>query len=81
MKHVPEIAIDLLRKRLVPNGYSQSLFFIICSHVFVYFRFDVKICDSIQATRTEILKDIPGKFAIFCNPSNKIDEELIKTAG
>uniref|UniRef100_A0A2S2PQ62 Glyoxylate reductase/hydroxypyruvate reductase n=1 Tax=Schizaphis graminum TaxID=13262 RepID=A0A2S2PQ62_SCHGA len=58
MRHVPELAIDLLRER-----------------------FDVEICDSLQATRAEILQKIPGKFAIFCIPSNKIDEELIKTAG
>jgi len=27
------------------------------------------------------MKKIPGKFAIFCSPANRIDEELIKTAG
>jgi len=27
------------------------------------------------------MKKVPGKFAIFCGPANKIDEELIKTAG
>jgi len=58
MKHVPEIAIDLLRKR-----------------------FDVEICDSLLATRAEIIQKLPGKFAIFCYPPNKIDEEIIKTAG
>ncbi|KAL4089500.1 hypothetical protein QTP88_024526 [Uroleucon formosanum] len=58
MKFIPEIAIDLLRKR-----------------------FDVEVCDSIQVTRAEIMKKVPGKFAIFCSPLNKIDEELIKTAG
>lgn len=81
MKHISEIAINLLRERLVPNVYSQSVFLIICSHVFIYFRFDVKICDSMLATRAEILKEIPGKFAIYCSPLTKIDEELIKTAG
>ncbi|KAL5233704.1 hypothetical protein ACI65C_001114 [Semiaphis heraclei] len=58
MKHISEIAINLLRER-----------------------FDVKICDSMLATRAEILKEIPGKFAIYCSPLTKIDEELIKTAG
>jgi len=27
------------------------------------------------------MKKVPGKFAIFCSPVNKINEELIKTAG
>ncbi|CAH1736953.1 unnamed protein product [Aphis gossypii] len=58
MRHVPELAMDLLHKR-----------------------FDVELCDSVQATRAEILQKIPGKFGIFCSPVNKIDEELIKTAG
>jgi len=49
--------------------------------MFIYFRFDVEICDSLQVTRAEIMKKIPGKFAIFCSPPNEIDEELIKTAG
>jgi len=53
----------------------------ICSHLFIYFRFNVEVCDAIQPTRAEIMEKIPGKFAIFCCPSNKIDEELIKTAG
>jgi len=34
-----------------------------------------------QATQAEILQKMPGKFGIFCSPANKIDEELIKTAG
>ncbi|XP_060870334.1 glyoxylate reductase/hydroxypyruvate reductase-like [Metopolophium dirhodum] len=58
MKLVPEIAIDLLRKR-----------------------FDVEVCDFRPVTRAEIMKKVPGKFAIFCSAFNKIDEELIKTAG
>lgn len=47
----------------------------------MYFRFDVEICDFAQATKAEMIRKIPGKFAVFCCPSNKIDEELIKTAG
>lgn len=47
----------------------------------LYFRFDVEISDGIQATRKEILEKIPGKYAIFCTPTAKIDEEFIKAAG
>ncbi|CAI6361185.1 unnamed protein product [Macrosiphum euphorbiae] len=45
-------------------------------------RFEVKIlCDPPQGSRAEIIEKIAGKFGIFCSPENKIDEELIKTAG
>jgi len=47
----------------------------------VYFRFDIEISDNIQATRKEILEKISGKYAIFCSPTAKIDEEFIKAAG
>lgn len=49
--------------------------------MFVFFRFDVEICDSTQATREEMLKKVPGTFGIFCWASTKIDEEVIKAAG
>jgi len=44
-------------------------------------RFDVEISDDIQATRKEIIEKIPGKYAIFCIPATKIDEEFMKAAG
>jgi len=44
-------------------------------------RFEVEMCDSNQATRTEILEKITGKFGIFCSPFVQINEELIQAAG
>ncbi|XP_025414551.1 glyoxylate reductase/hydroxypyruvate reductase-like [Sipha flava] len=58
MKGVPEVAINLLRKR-----------------------FEVEICESIQSTKEEMLKKIPGFFGIFCCPSIMINEEVMKAAG
>jgi len=87
MRHVPELAIDLLRKRFESIIYTSKYSYTLHLNIFpiyllfLYFRFDVEICDSLLATRAEIMQKIPGKFAIFCSPSNKIDEELIKTAG
>jgi len=80
MKLVPEIALDLLRKRL-DGTYAQIVDLTICSYLFIYFRFDVEVCDSKLVTQAELMKKVPGKFGIFCSPANKIDEELIKTAG
>lgn len=47
----------------------------------VFIRFEVEICESLQSTREEILKKIPGFFGIFCCPSIMINEEVMKAAG
>lgn len=50
-------------------------------HTYIFFRFDVEICNSVRATQNEILKKVPGKFGIFCNRTTPINEDIIKAAG
>lgn len=44
-------------------------------------RFDVEICKSLNATHEELVKNVPGIFAIYCCSTAKINEEIIKAAG
>lgn len=66
------------------NGKSQGTLknvFLNLSNIFIYFRFDVEICTSLLANYKEVLEKISGKFGIFCCPSVRINEEIIKAAG
>lgn len=74
---VPETAINLLRERFVAKNFLFDYY----SYVIFNFRFNVEILNGFQSNHKEILEKIPGKFGIFCVPSIKIDEEVIKTAG
>lgn len=82
-KEVPKSAIDLLHERLAIVLSLKCILqlVLICLLYIICFRFDVEISSSGIATHEEVLEKITGKFGIFCCPSVRVNEEIIKAAG
>lgn len=85
LKDIPGNGLHLLQEKLVSKHIYILLYYMFLLSIYlymdIYFRFDIELYDSDQSTREVLLKKIQGKFGIFCAPSIKINEELIKAAG
>lgn len=84
IKDIPGNGLNLLEEKLVSERILTLLLYVLLSiylFMYIYFRFNVELYDPDQGTREDLLKQIQGKFGIFCVPSIKINEEFIKAAG